>query len=58
MKFEKGQVVKQKVVVAQGKVAARRINPDTDAIEYLMRWQDAERNDHERWWTETELEAA
>ena len=57
MKFEKGQPVRQKVFVVSGNVLQRRIDPETDKIQYFLRWKDAEGNDHERWWNEDELEA-
>ena len=58
MSFTKGQTVKQVVFPIQGEVTSKRFNEDTDAFEYLVSFTDADGNPGERWFTESEVEAA
>jgi hypothetical protein len=56
-KFIKGQEVKLKAVVPQGPVEALRMDEDGNFF-YLIAWTDAQGNQHTRWFSEGDLEAA
>ena len=56
-KFKKGDVVKLDAVVPQGPVEALRMDEDGNFF-YLVEWTDAEGNDQQRWFEESQLVAA
>lgn len=57
MPFAKGDSVKQVVHPIAGPITSKRFNEDTDSFEYLVSYTDAEGNQTERWFTESEIEA-
>ena len=58
MAFTKGATVAQVIHPITGVVTAKTFNDDTDQFEYLVDYTDADGNTVQRWFTETELEAA
>ena len=56
-KFKKSEAVRVKVVVPQGPVLALRMNEDGEFF-YLVEWTDADGVKQQRWFEESELEAA
>lgn len=55
--FKKGDVVRLKTVVPQGPVLKIRMT-DEGEVEYLVEYRDANDATQQRWFKETELEAA
>ncbi len=55
-KFAKGQEVKLVAVVPQGAVEALRMSED-GVFSYLISWTDADGNNQQRWFAESQLEA-
>jgi hypothetical protein len=58
MAFKKDDAVKQVVHPITGTVTSKRFNEDTDSFEYLVSYTGADGNVTERWFTESEVEAA
>lgn len=58
MSLKKGDPARLIQPTVQGEVKGRRINDETDQTELLLGWTDAAGDYHERWFAETELEAA
>ena len=56
-KYTKNQTVRLKSVVPQGPVVAVRMNEDGQFF-YLGEWTDADGVKQQRWFEESELEAA
>lgn len=56
-KYTKNQTVRLKSVVPQGPVVALRMNEDGQFF-YLVEWTDADGVKQQRWFEESELEAA
>lgn len=55
--YVKDQTVRVKAVVPQGPVVALRMNEDGQFF-YLVEWTDADGVKQQRWFEESELEAA
>ena len=55
--FKKGDNVKLNSVVPEGPVQALRMDEDGNFF-YLVEWTDAEGNDQQRWFEESQLVAA
>ena len=55
--YVKNQTVRLKSVVPQGPVVALRMNEDGQFF-YLVEWTDADGVKQQRWFEESELEAA
>ena len=59
MAFKKDDAVKQVVTPPiQGTITSKRFNDDTDSFEYLVSYTEAGGSTAERWFTESEIEAA
>ena len=55
--FKKGDNVKLNTAVPQGPVQALRMDEDGNFF-YLVEWTDADGNDQQRWFAESQLVAA
>lgn len=55
--FKKGDNVKLNSVVPEGPVQALRMDEDGNFF-YLVEWTDADGNDQQRWFEESQLVAA
>ena len=55
--FKKGDTVKTTAVVPEGPVQALRMDEDGNFF-YLVQWTDADGNDQQRWFEESQLVAA
>lgn len=56
-KFIKGQEVKLRAVTPEGPVVKLRMDEDGGFF-YLLEWVDADGNNQERWFAESDLTAA
>jgi len=56
-KFIKGQEVKLRAVTPEGPVVKLRMDEDGEFF-YLLEWVDADGNNQERWFAESDLTAA
>lgn len=58
MAFRKGDTVKQVVPVITGEVVSFSVDQESGQVQYLVQWQNADGEVVQRYFTDSEIEAA
>lgn len=58
MAIPNGAAVRQIVPVISGQVVQKRFHDESDQLEYLVQWTDAEGQPQSRWFLESQIEVA
>ena len=58
MAIPNGAAVRQIVAPIAGQVVQKRFHDESDQLEYLIQWTDAEGQPQSRWFLESQIEVA
>ena len=58
MAIPNGAAVRQIVAPIAGQVVQKRFHDESDQLEYLVQWTDAEGQPQSRWFLESQIEVA